>query len=89
MGERTLTEADIQALAETMTGVIKDHSVCNLGLTVDEVTILKRLIRVFDKATSIVGTVVLTFIAVALVAVFTKGFWISLYQGLKAAGLGK
>jgi hypothetical protein len=77
--KRNFTDEDVDALAAAMKG----HSVCNLGLTSDEVSTLKRFLQAFDKAAGIVGKVILTVCVAALIAVFTKGFWVSLATGIK------
>lgn len=85
MSERRLTEADVEAIAEAMKG----HTVCSMGLTNDEVTILKKLLSAFNKAAGIVGTIVLTAIVASLIAMLTKGFWVSLVSGVKAGQVVK
>jgi len=82
--ERTLTAADIEALKDAM----GSHTVCNLGLTADEVSMLKRFLMAFDTAAGIVGKAILTMIVLALIGMFTKGFWLSLATGIKQ-GSGK
>jgi hypothetical protein len=75
MGNRTLTDEDISALTEAL----KAHvPTCNLGLTEEEASTLKRAIKAFDKATSIVGTVVLTAFVLLILGLLSKGFWLSL-----------
>jgi len=82
VANRTLTDADIEALADALKG----HTHCNMGLTPEEVTILKRVLQAFQKAAGIVGSVILTAIVIGMIAIFTKGFWASLIDGAKAAG---
>lgn len=77
--KNVLTEADLAALAVLM----KEHNNCNMGLTTDEVSTLKRLLGAFDQAAGIVGKVVLTALVCGLIALFTKGFWISMATGVK------
>lgn len=77
--DRTLTEADIHAIAEVMAV----HNSCHMGLTPDEVTTLKRFLGAFNKAAGIIGTLVLTAIVAAVIAIFTKGFWTTLITGVK------
>ena len=79
MPERTLTDADITALAEAL----KPHANCNMGLTPDEVSTLKKFLGAFDKAAGIVGKTVLTAIVVSILAMLTKGFWMTLITGVK------
>lgn len=77
--KRVLTDADIEALADAL----KQHSVCHMGLTSDEVSILKRILSALDNAAGIIGKVVLTAIVGTLIAIFTKGFWMYLITGTK------
>lgn len=81
---RNLTDDDIAAMADAL----KAHTACNMGLTPDEVSTLKRFLTAFDKAAGIVGKMVLTAVVAAGIAMFTKGFWISLATGVKQ-GVGK
>ncbi len=93
----SLTEADLLAIG----AVIKQHTNCNLGwtseevaefkkhgLTTDELDVIKKFVRLFDKAANVIGTVILSAIGAALVALITKGWWASLATGLKQ-GVGK
>ena len=93
---RTLTDADIEALA----AALKPHTRCNVGLTQEEVADFRAFVRedlgplrkgrkAFDAAAGIVGKVVLTILVVGLVGMFTKGFWISLATGIRNATVGK
>jgi hypothetical protein len=77
--ERVLTDADLEALIE----LVKIHNTCQMGLTSDEVSMLKRFLAAFDKAAGIVGKIVLTAVVVSALAIFTKGFWVSLATGIK------
>lgn len=81
MAPRTLTDADIEALAKA---IKSGHVECNMGLTPDEVGTLKKFLGAFNKASSIVGTLILTAIVAGGIAIFTKGFWITLVTGVKA-----
>ena len=76
---QVLTEADLAQLAALM----KTHVSCNMGLTADEVSTLKRFLLAFDKAAGIVGKVILTALVMAFIGIVTKGFWISLATGIK------
>jgi hypothetical protein len=78
---RSLTDEDVEAIA----AALKTHTVCNMNFTPEEVSTVKRILKAFDKASSIVGSVVLTAIVLTLIAIFTKGFWVSLISGIKAA----
>ncbi len=76
---RTLTEDDIAAIG----AAVAEHQVCALGLHPDDAAIIKSHLKLFKKARDIVGTVVLTALAVVLVGIFTRGFWTSLIEGMK------
>lgn len=79
MSDRTLTDADVLTIVEALKG----HSTCNLGLTPDQASILKRFLAAWDKATGIVGaTVLIAFVGVVL-AIFGGGFW----AWIKAGGV--
>ncbi len=80
MGERTLTDADIEAISNAIAARLP---VCALGFDSDDAAIIKNHLRMWKKATSIIGSVVLTAIAVLLMGIFTKGFWASLIEGVK------
>ena len=78
--ERMLTDEDIQVLAEMM----QQHApICSIGLTAEEAGMVKRGVKVFNKGANIVGTVILVSIATGMIALFTKGFWMSLLEGVK------
>ena len=75
-----LTEDDLDAIADKVSLLIPN---CSLGLTVEDVVIIKNSLKVWKKATNIVGTVILTAIVITIIAVFTKGFWASLIEGVR------
>jgi hypothetical protein len=77
---RTLSDVDIQAIGEA---VATRLPVCSLGLDSDDAAIIKNHLRLWKQATSIIGSVILTAIAVLFVGIFTKGFWMSLIEGVK------
>lgn len=75
-----LTEHDLDRIAE----LIATHATrCNLGLTADEVSTLKRFLTAFDGAASIIGKTILVSLLAILGAIITKGFWMSLAEKLK------
>lgn len=78
--KRLLTDADVKAIGEEVASLLP---VCQLGLTVENAAVIKGLLHTWKKATGIIGTVVLTTIAIFLVGIFTKGFWMSLIEGIK------
>jgi hypothetical protein len=76
--KRTLTDADLAELVK----LLDSHpSNCNLGLTPDQASILKRFLAAWDKATSIVGGTILIGIIGVLGTIFVKGFWTWLKMG--------
>lgn len=77
--QRTLTEDDLNAIIEA----VKVHGKCNMGLTFGEVTTVKKLLRAFNGAATLVGGLVITAIVGGLIAIFTRGFWASLLYGFK------
>ena len=69
---RTLTDEDLRELAI----LLQAHPTnCNLGLTADQASILKRFLSAWDRATSIVGGTVLIGIIGVIGTIFVKGFW--------------
>lgn len=80
---RVLTDADLEALQEVFQ---EQHISGALGLTPDEISVLKKFLKGWDKTTSLIGTIILTAIVVGIIAIFTKGFWTSLVQGILKAG---
>lgn len=80
MPERTLTDEDVKAIAEA----VAQHTMrCNLGFTIDEVGTLKKVLNTFNKAANLTGAIILTAIITGVIALLTKGFWVSLIQGVK------
>lgn len=77
---RTLTDEDIKALTEAFHTRACEQ--CSLGFTSEEVTLIKRFLKSWDSSTKLIGRLVLTFIVLGLLAVFTKGFWMSLVEGV-------
>jgi len=80
MDGRTLSDADIEAISEA---VAVRLPVCSLGLSPEDATIIKNHLGLYKRACSIIGNVILTAIALVLVAVVTKGIWASLIEGVK------
>ncbi len=75
----TLTEDDLSAIGDA----VAKHQVCALGLNTEDAQTIKSHLFVYRKARNIIGTVILTAIAVILVGIFSKGFWEHLIEGLK------
>lgn len=93
--QRTLTEADRADLRSDLSDLLIAHNKCNLEikpevakalnhLTVEELGMLKRGVKIGVGVATIVGTVVIVAIVGSIVAVFTKGFWATLL--IKQAG---
>jgi len=78
--KRMLTEEDIQAIGVHISSLLP---ACSLGLTSGDAAIIKGGVGLYKKARNIIGTVVLTVLAVALVGIFTKGFWVSIMEKVK------
>ena len=78
--KRTLTDDDIEALVEQL---LNHTDVCHMGLTPDEVSMLKRLLSAFDRASNVIGAVVLTALVTGMIALLTKGFWVAVITGVK------
>lgn len=78
--ERLLTDADVDAIGDA---IAKRLPACSLGLDADDAAIIKNHIGLYRKARNIIGTVVITALAVLLVGIFSKGFWMSLIDGMK------
>ena len=90
-----LTEADLMAIAAT----VKEHTKCNVGwlqeevselrkhgLSLEEMGVLKKFVGIFNKAATVIGTVILAAIGTALVALVTKGWWASMATGIQKTG---
>lgn len=80
MENRTLTDADIEAIGKM---IAERSPVCRLGLSHEEAAMIKTHLSMFKRARNTIGSVVLTALTVVLIAIFTKGFWASLVEGMK------
>jgi hypothetical protein len=76
MPDRTLTEADIAAIVEAMH--VKQQ--CSCPFTTEEYTLMKRFVRVFNGAANAVGVIILTAFVGGIIALLTKGFWVTASQ---------
>lgn len=79
---RTLTDDDISAITEAF----KHHSACNLGLTTEEVSALKKFLKAFNGAATLIGVLVLTAVVGGTIALVSRGFWVSVASGVKSGG---
>ncbi len=90
-----LTESDLVAISNAF----KEHSKCNMGwlqeevselrkhgLSPEEAGVLKKFVSIANRAATVIGTVILAAIGTALIALFTKGWWVSLANGIHKSG---
>jgi hypothetical protein len=77
---RVLSDEDVAAISSAIANQLP---VCSLGLTPDDATIIKSHLSAWKKASSIVGSVIITAIAIMLIGIFSKGFWMHLIEGVK------
>ncbi len=94
--ERTLSDTDLKLIEDLIHAAASDHTcVLNLNpqvaealnrLTPEQIGIINRGMWLAGKASMVVGGVILTAIASALVLLFTRGFWSSLATGIKSGG---
>ena len=93
---RTLTDADLNMI-ERLIREASSHRTCALEfkpqiaealnkLTPEQIGIINRGMWLAGKASMVIGGVILTAIASALVLLFTKGFWSSIATGIKSGG---
>ena len=93
---RTLSDVDLELIRE-ITREANSHRVCAMEfnpqvaealnrLTPEQIGIINRGMWLAGKASMVVGGVILTAIASALVLLFTRGFWSSLATGIKSGG---
>lgn len=88
--KRTLTESDLEALAELMS----KHQVCALGidpdvakaisaLTPEQIGILRRVMSMMGSAANTIGSAIVITIVAIFFAMLTKGFWASIADEIK------
>lgn len=77
---RVLTDADLQALAEILQP--GDSPIYRVNLTVEEGVLLKRILKGLDTTATWIGRTIVVAATCALIAAFTKGFWITLFEGI-------
>ena len=93
---RTLSDVDLELIRE-ITREAASHRTCAMEfnpqvaealnrLTPEQIGIINRGMWLAGKASMVVGGVILTAIASALVLLFTRGFWSSLATGIKSGG---
>lgn len=90
---RTLSDVDLELIREITREAASDHTcVLNLNpqvaealnrLTPEQIGIINRGMWLAGRASMIIGGVILTAFASALVLLFTRGFWSSLASGIK------
>ena len=90
---RTLSDVDLDLIRE-IAREANSHRVCSMEfnpqvaealnrLTPEQIGILNRGMWLMGKASMLIGGVILTAFASALVILFTRGFWSSLANGIK------
>ena len=90
---RTLSDVDLDLIRE-ITREAASHRTCAMEfnpqvaealnrLTPEQIGIINRGMWLAGRASMIIGGVILTAIASALVLLFTRGFWSSLASGIK------
>ena len=93
--ERTLSDVDLDLIRAITREAASDHTCLNLNpkvadalnrMTPEQIGMLDLGMWLIGKASMIVGGVILTAIASALVLLFTRGFWSSIATGLKSGG---
>ena len=72
---RTLTERDIQAIVSAMSK--RDIHACMVELSKEDATFLKEFIATTKRARNTIGTLVLTFFVLGILALMARGFWTS------------
>ena len=93
---RTLSDVDLELIRE-IAREANSHRTCAMEsnpqvadalnrLTPEQIGIINRGMWLAGKASMVVGGVILTAIASALVLLFTRGFWSSLATGIKSGG---
>ena len=80
MSERMLTDDDVKEIADAICARLPP---CSLGITHEEASFVRSYVKWWKRATTTIGTVILTAITVAIVGIFSKGFWVSLIEGAK------
>jgi hypothetical protein len=90
---QNLTDKDIKTIKELLKA---HHRECLLGLTQEEifslranrftpeeVNILKKCVKALDRSANIVGYVIVMALVTGAIVIFTKGFWISVFESVK------
>ena len=90
---RTLSDTDLKLIEDLIHAAASDHiCVLNLSpkvadalnrLTPEQIGMLDRGMWLIGKASMLIGGVILTAFASALVLLFTRGFWSSIANGIK------
>lgn len=91
--KRTLTEDDITAIEEAFAARLTKHHACVVGFspevakalsefTPEQLGIMRRVMGVMGNAANAIGVTIIVSIAGTVFAMLTKGFWVSLAQGL-------
>lgn len=83
--QRVLTDADIQAIAEAFAEKAPTPHVCHWNLSPDDVGLLKKFLKAWNRSVNIVGTLMLVALVTGLLALLSKGFWAALWEGAKTS----
>lgn len=82
-----LTRQDILLIAKLIE--IKSRSAkCPMDLTKEEEVILKRGLKALSSGVSLVSMLIVTAIVLGALAIFTKGFWMTLFEAAKNTKTG-
>ena len=93
---RTLSDVDLDLIRE-IAREANSHRTCAMEfnpqvaealnrLTPEQIGIINRGMWLAGRASMIIGGVILTAFASALILIFTRGFWSSLATGIKSGG---
>ena len=92
---QNLTDKDIKTIKDLLKA---HHRECLLGLTQEEVfslranrftpeevNILKKCVKALDRSANVIGYAIVMALVTGAIVIFTKGFWISVFEGIKNA----
>jgi len=79
-GDRTLSDADMDAISSAVVSKIPQ---CSLGLSQHDAVIIKGFIKQWNSGVNIISKLILTTLAVIVIGVFTKGFWVAMVDGIR------
>ena len=92
---QTLTEKDIEVITQIvqarepnrLLGLTQEEifSLRANWFTPEEVNILKKCVKALDRSANIIGYAIVMALVTGAIVIFTKGFWVSVFEGLKNA----